>query len=147
SSTRSALSSDRLEETRAPRTKPPQIASVVRSEEMPAGSTLRRTRCQHSQRLLKTPHRDDAKTVRILAGGLRIVPCWDEEDIHTRSARADHLLLDGSHRKHGPVEGELARRGDPAAVRDVAPEHACDLERERETSRRAADATEVDVDL
>ena len=45
------------------------------------------------------------------------------------------------------VERERAGRRDPAAVGDVASELARDLEREREPGRRAADATEVDVDV
>src|SRR3970282_1032524 len=76
-----------------------------------------------------------------------ILPRRHEEEIHTRPARSDRLLFEAADLEDGAVEGELARRRDVASVRDVTSEHACDLEGEGKAGRRAADASDVDVDI
>src|SRR2546423_11405343 len=108
---------------------------------------LRRQRCQCVQRLWKALHRDDSKPVRILPRGACVRPRRDEEDVHTRLARADRLLLDGANRQHAAVELELARCGDLVAAVDVVPELLRQVEREGEPGRGAADAAGVDANL
>src|SRR5262249_52250342 len=123
----------------------PQIAPVVSRDEVPAKSALFRARCQLPQRLLKTVNRDDGQPVRVLAGSARIRADRHEEEIHMGAARADRLLPDPPDGEDRAVEGELARRRDPTAVRDVAAELARYLEGEGKTGGRTADLAEVDA--
>src|SRR6266545_4408522 len=110
------------------RTIPPQFAAVFRFDKSPANSALRRLHCQYAQRLLKTLHREDAQSFRIAARNLGVLPCRHEEDINTRAAGSDRLLLHSADGQHRSVQCELAGRRDSTAVRDVAAEHARDLE-------------------
>ena len=76
-------------------------------------------------------------------------PHWrpDEENVHTRLARADRLLLDPADLADPAVEEDLARRRHLVAVVDVLPELLQDVEREREPCGGPADAVGVDRDL
>ncbi len=70
----------------------------------------------------------------------------DEEDIHTRLARADRLLLDPADRADLAVEEDLAGRRDLVPAVDVPSELLEHVEREGEPGRGAADAVRVDRD-
>ena len=74
-----------------------------------------------------------------LRASLRVVPSRHEENIHTRIARADRLLLDSADRADRAVGEDLAGRRDLVAVVDVASELLHHVEREREPGGRAAD--------
>src|SRR6516165_3897060 len=79
--------------------------------------------CRQSvQRLLKTTHRYDAQSMRVLACIRRILSRRDEEGIHTRLARSDRLLLDPADRAHPAVEEDLSGRRDLVAAVDVPSE-------------------------
>src|SRR5262245_640065 len=71
---------------------------------------------QRMQRLLKTLHRDDPQTTRILARLGRVLPSGDEEDVDAGGPRAEGLLLDASDRGDAAVEIELAGGCDLQAV-------------------------------
>src|SRR5262245_37738617 len=88
---------------------------------------------QCMQRLLKTLHRDDPQTSRILARLGRVLPSGDEEDVDTGGSRAEGLLLHAADRGDAAVEIELARRGDLQAVADSMAELLVDIECERES--------------
>src|SRR5829696_9040920 len=100
--------------------------------------------CQRAQRLGKTLHRDDAKSVRILPRLLRVVPSRDEKRVHTTLARADRLLLQPPDRADPAVEEDLARRCDATAAVDVAAQFLHHLKGERHARRRAAHVAGVD---
>src|SRR5262245_4918529 len=69
------------------------------------------TECrQRMQRLLKTLHRDDPQTPRILARFGCVLPSRDEKHIHSCGTRTERLLLDAADRPNTAVEVELAGR-------------------------------------
>src|SRR5512133_2909824 len=99
------------------------------------------------QRLVEVRDGDDAKAVRVLPRGRR-VGIGDEEDIGTRVARAEGLLLDAADLLDASVERHLASGCDLLAAVDVGrAELVDDVEGEGETGRRAADLPGVDPDL
>ena len=99
------------------------------------------------QRLLKILHRDDPQAVRVALRVARIVPiCRHQEDVDVSPTGADRLLLDAADPGHPAVELNHARGCDLVAVVDVASPLLEQLEREGQTSRRTADAAEVEAD-
>ena len=64
-------------------------------------------------------HRDDPDTMGEATGLGGVFPSGDEEVPDSRAANADGLLLDAADRRHGTVELDLPRGGDPPTVVDV----------------------------
>ena len=96
---------------------------------------------------VENSHRNDAK-VPCIPPCLRCVfPSRHEEDVRAGLAGAERLLLDAADRTDGPVERDLTRGDDAAAMIDVLAELLEHVECERESCGRAADPAEVDVDL
>src|SRR5215218_8021065 len=106
-----------------------------------------RQRCQRSQRLWKVLHRDDPQPVRVAPRLTRVRTGRHQEDVHTRAANAERLLLHAADRAHCAVRTELPGGRDLVAVGDVAPELLEEVEREREAGGGSADAARVDLDL
>ena len=92
-------------------------------------------------------HRDDPDTMGEATGLGGVFPSGDEEVPDSRAANADGLLLDAADRRHGTVELDLPRGGDPPTVVDVPAELLEHVEREREPGRRSADVARVDLDV
>src|SRR5207302_1343275 len=77
----------------------------------------------------------------------RIVPIdRHQEDVDVGTTGPDRLLLDAADPRHPAVELDHACGRDLVAVVDVTSALLEQLEGERETSRRAADTTQVEAD-